>query len=159
MQSALAVDDIDGLERGGGLGWRDRVRVDVEGRRLAQIADHCRAACDVAAVDAECLSERADEQIGSLRASHFLRAPARITECADAVRVIDDQDDILGKSRIVPIDDFADGSERRMIAAHAEDAVGHHDRPLARRGGLGELALEVGQIEMPPDALLGGPSK
>src|SRR5690554_2534960 len=57
---ARAVDDLNGFERGGGLRRRNRVRVNVEWRGFPQISDDCRAAGDIAAIDAKRLPKRAD---------------------------------------------------------------------------------------------------
>ena len=91
---------IDGDERGLGLARRDRVRIDVEGRGLAQVADDGVARHDVAAVDAERLAERADQHVDRAAAGDLLGAAAGAAEAADAVGVVDHQNDVLRKERV-----------------------------------------------------------
>ena len=52
-----------------------------------------------------------------------------------------------------------DAVERGMIAAHAEDAVGHDDRTAACLRREPKRSLELAYVEMFVDVLLGGSSK
>jgi hypothetical protein len=100
------VHDRNGGKGSGGLRGCDGVRVDVEGRRLAQEPDDRVTADDISAVDAERPTERCHEQVGATAAGDLLGAPTSWSGRADAVRVVDDQKDILGKGRVEPIDDL-----------------------------------------------------
>ena len=137
----------------------DRVRVNIKGRRLAQIADHGFFRNDVAAVDAEGLAECRYQEIGRARTSVLLRAAAGFSECADAVRVIDRHDHIFGECSVVGARQHHNSIKRRMIAAHTEHAISYNNRACALVRHRFEMSLEIADIEVFIDSLLGRPGQ
>src|SRR5262249_17405378 len=117
------LKDPNGREAGCSFPGRNRVGVDVEGRRLAQEAYQCVTAHDIAAIDAKRLAERCHKQVGGAGAADLFSAAARCSKSTDAMRIIDDEECVLGKCGIKPVDKRANAFEWGMIAAHAEDTV------------------------------------
>ena len=150
----FAVDAFDGDARRLGFAGRDGVGVDVEGRCLAQVGDQRLRRDDVPAVDAKRLAERADQHI-DLGADDLLGAASVGAEAADAVRVIGDDDDVLGVARIVLGGDLHDLAEVGVIAAHAEDAVRDDDSARAGARQCRQMPLQLVVVEVRIDALLG----
>jgi hypothetical protein len=93
-----AVERVDGRAGRCRLRRRDRVGIDIERRGLAEIADDRVAGGDVAAVDAERLAERADQEIGRRGPGDFLGAAAGASERADAVGIVDHHGDVSGNA-------------------------------------------------------------
>src|SRR5690625_373723 len=52
----ITVEDLEGPERGRGLAWCDRIRVDIEGRSRADVADYGLIGDDIATIDAKGLA-------------------------------------------------------------------------------------------------------
>ena len=123
--SALSATSM-ALHRRGGVGRAERVRVDVGVRLLPHRFDELGAAGDESAVDAERLAERADEDVDARAAVLFGAASGRSVG-GDAVRIVHHRDDAIAESVSCRGDERRDRVDRRVVAAHAEDAVEDHD--------------------------------
>ena len=103
----------------------------------------------VSAIHAEGFAERSDQDVAGRCLRVFLGAASGPPECADTMRVIDNDDHVLGEVRVMPLRDGHHFVEWRVIPAHAEDAVGHDDDALR---GI-DARIAVGGLERAPLAV------
>jgi hypothetical protein len=73
------------------------------------------------------------------------------------VRVIYQHDHVLTEVRVVPAADLDQLRQRRVVSAHAEDAIRDHQRPLPLALHGAERALQVGHVVVLVDGFLRRP--
>ena len=126
------------MRRGRGCRRRGRGE-DVRPRAVQQPLDERAAAGHESARAAEGLAQRADADVDAvLDAQVFGHAAAARTEHAGGVGFVDHQ------HRVVPPRQFGQLGQRRQVAVHAEQAVGH-DQPAAVAAGLVEQGIDARQ--------------
>src|SRR5206468_3409564 len=104
-------------------------------------------------------AERRYQQVSGPGCGVLLGSAAGLAEGADTVRIINHDDDVLGECAVVLARQRHHLVERRMVAAHAEDAVSDDDRARAALGRRRKRALELAHVEMGIDVFLGWPSE
>ena len=138
MRAAVVgrLGDVDGLERAGRDGRRQRVREQIGPRPLAQqVDDGLRRGDEAAHAAAERLAERAGDDLDALaRAGQRRRAAAALAEMPVRMAIVDHDEGA------VALGEVADLAELRDVAVHREDAVGG-DELEARAVGLRLLQL------------------
>ncbi len=136
---------------------RDRIRVDVDRRRLAQEVDEAGGAGDVAAVDAERLAEGPDEDVRRARAGvpppYLGPFPPNAPTPWESSTITTT---FSGKRGVVLARDLEDCRQRRAVAAHREDAVGDTSARLQPPASVTSLrrGVELGDVVVPVDPLL-----
>ena len=108
---------------------------------------------DEAAVDAERLAEGADEDVDP-RAAMLLGAAAGGAVGGDAMRVVHHGDDAVAEAILVLRDEPRNRIDRRVVAAHAEDAVEDDDDAAGAVRHLPQMALEIVEVVVLEDRAL-----
>ena len=142
-RSGRSSEDADGGAGAAGDRRGKRVREELRAGALREQVAHLRRGGDVAAGRAaECLAERPGRHVDLAEHAEVLRdAAPGLADDADAVRVVDDDDRVVGAREL------EDVGQLREVALHREDAVGEDQLPLPRLAG-GERVAQLGHVGM-----------
>ena len=143
----LLAQQLERRHRGRHGRWRQRGGEDQRARGVDQVLRHLLVAAHVGPVGAERLAEGADDHVDLVlqpRLGHRA-APVR-PDRAGAVRLVDHH------ARVVALRQLDDALQRRDVAIHGEDAIGHDQRPAALR--LAQAPLEVVRVAVVVDERL-----
>ncbi len=130
--AARAVEQLERLERGRRFAGRDRIRIDVGGGAFPQIVGQqpgCRSRSR-RSPRRPCPACRSERRPGRCRCAPRCRgrsAPKAPTPCESSTTTTT----FSGIAVVVAAGQLEDLGERRVRAAHAENAVGHQHRALA----------------------------
>lgn len=137
-----AIEDIQGLCGGSRLAGRDGIRIDIQGRLLAQVIDENVARDQVTAVNAKRLAKRRNQYVNRTRAGIFFGTTSGLAERADAVGVVNHDQNIFREALIILLGQFDYFGERGVVATHSERVV-RVGETLVEIGDPGDLEIVV----------------
>ncbi len=138
----LRREDVEGRERGAAGGGRERGREDEGPRARDEQVDEPARAGDVGAEGPERLAESPHLDVdAALDPERLGEAGAGRAEHPRRVRLVHVE------HRAVPLAGVRDLAERRRVAVHPEDGVGHDELPPRLRPG--EEVVELADVEVP----------